>query len=136
MVTSADKPDPISLRRLRLPRLTLSRSVRFTNRFTEQVIELVPSPVQPFHGCRAAPYPVAPPARTPGGELMAYHHRTGTMALTLALALGVLATTAAQLPDKPSSPASASPCSEVCSGGGYFGNSNTTRPANCLPAIP
>jgi hypothetical protein len=48
---------------------------------------------------------------------MAYHHRTATIALTLALALGVLATTAAQLPDKPNSPAS--PCSEVCSGGGY-----------------
>ena len=50
---------------------------------------------------------------------MAYHHRTATIALTLALALGVLATTAAQLPGKPNSPASASPCSEVCSGGGY-----------------
>ena len=67
---------------------------------------------------------------------MAYHHPTATIALMLALALGVLATTAAQLPGKPNSPASASPCSEVCSGGGYFGNSNTTRPANSLPAIP
>ena len=65
---------------------------------------------------------------------MAYHHRTATMALTLALALGVPATTAAQLPGKPSSPASASPCSEVCSGGEYFGNSNTTRTADSLPA--
>jgi hypothetical protein len=37
-VTSADRADPISLRRLRLPRLVLSRSVRFTNRFTRQAI--------------------------------------------------------------------------------------------------
>ena len=66
---------------------------------------------------------------------MAYHHRTATIALTLALALGVPATTAAQLPDNPSSPASASPCSEVCSDGGYFGNSNTTRPTYSLPTI-
>ena len=66
---------------------------------------------------------------------MAYHHRTATIAWMLAVALGVLATTAAQLPDKPSSRASASPCSEVCSGGGYFGNSTTTRPAYSLPAI-
>jgi hypothetical protein len=49
---------------------------------------------------------------------MAYH-RAATIILTLALALGVTATTAAQLPDKLTSPASASPCSEVCSGGGY-----------------
>jgi hypothetical protein len=35
-VTSADRPGPISLGRLRLPRLVLSRRVRFTNRFTEQ----------------------------------------------------------------------------------------------------
>ena len=34
MVTSADRTDPISLRRLRLPRLMLSRPVRFTNPFT------------------------------------------------------------------------------------------------------
>ena len=68
---------------------------------------------------------------------MAYHHRTATIALTLALALGVPATTAAaQQPDKPSSPASANPCSEVCSGGGYdLGNGNTTRPTYSLPTI-
>jgi hypothetical protein len=66
---------------------------------------------------------------------MAYHHRTATIALTFTLALGVPATTAARVPDKPSSPASASPCSEVCSGGGYFGNSNTTCPTYSLPAI-
>jgi hypothetical protein len=65
---------------------------------------------------------------------MAYH-RAATITFTLALALGVLATTAAQLPDKLASPASASPCSEVCSGGGYFGNSNTTRTADNLPTI-
>jgi hypothetical protein len=64
---------------------------------------------------------------------MAYHHRTATIALMLAVALGVLATTAAQLPGKSSSPASASPCSEVCSGGGYSGISNTTRPTDSLP---
>ena len=40
VVNSADKPDPISLGRLRLPRLVLSRCVRFTNRFTEQAIDL------------------------------------------------------------------------------------------------
>ena len=66
---------------------------------------------------------------------MAYHHRTATIALMLALALGVLATTAAQLPGKSSSPASASPCSEVCSGGGYSGISNTARPTYSLPPL-
>jgi len=64
---------------------------------------------------------------------MAYHHRTTMIALMLTLALGVLATTAAQLPGKSGSAASASPCSEVCSGGGYSGISNTTRPAYSLP---
>jgi len=49
---------------------------------------------------------------------MAYH-RAATITLMLALALGVPATTAAQLPGSLTSPASASPCSEVCSGGGY-----------------
>ena len=39
-VTSADKPGPISLGRLPLPHLVLSRRVRFTNRFTEQAIDL------------------------------------------------------------------------------------------------
>ena len=39
-VTSADRTDPVSLGRLRLPRLVLSRRVRFTNRFTEQPIDL------------------------------------------------------------------------------------------------
>jgi hypothetical protein len=34
-------------------------------------------------------------------------------------ATGVPATATAQQPDKPSGPATASPCSEVCSGGGY-----------------
>ena len=53
VVTSADRPDPISLRRLRLPRLVLSRRVRFTNRFTEQAIDLqFPAPSAPFRGCR------------------------------------------------------------------------------------
>ena len=65
---------------------------------------------------------------------MAYH-RAATIILTLTLALGVTATTAAQLPDKLTSPASASPCSEVCSGGGYSGTSNTTRTAYSLPTI-
>src|SRR6476469_7654935 len=47
-VTSADRIDPISLRRLRLPCLELSRRVRFTNRFTEQVIDLqFPDPPPP-----------------------------------------------------------------------------------------
>jgi hypothetical protein len=53
VVNSADKPDPISLGRLRLPRLVLSRCVRFTNRFTEQAIDLqFPHPSAPFHGRR------------------------------------------------------------------------------------
>jgi hypothetical protein len=52
VVTSADTADLISLRRLRLPRLVLSRRVRFTNRFTEQAIDLqFPAPFPPFHGC-------------------------------------------------------------------------------------
>ena len=51
-VTSADRTDPISLRRLRLPRLVLSRSVRFTNRFTRQANDLqFPAPLPPFHCC-------------------------------------------------------------------------------------
>ena len=68
---------------------------------------------------------------------MAHHHRIATIALTLAVAVGVPATTAAaQQPNKPSSPASANPCSEVCSGGGYdLGNSNTSRPTSSLPTI-
>jgi hypothetical protein len=46
-VTSADRTGPISLRRLRLPRLVLSRRVRFTNRFTEQAIDLqFPAPLR------------------------------------------------------------------------------------------
>jgi hypothetical protein len=51
-VTSADRTNPISLRRLRLPCLELSRPVRFTNRFTEQAIDLrFPAPFSPFRGC-------------------------------------------------------------------------------------
>jgi len=65
------------------------------------------------------------------------HHRIATIALTLAVAGGVPATTAAaQQPNQPSSPAGVSPCSEVCSGGGYgLGNSNTSRPTSSLPTI-
>ena len=44
VVTSADRTDHISLRRLRLPHLKLSRRVRFTNRFTEQAIGLQHEP--------------------------------------------------------------------------------------------
>ena len=64
---------------------------------------------------------------------MAYHRRTTMIALMLTLALGVLATTAAQPPGKSGSAASASPCSEVCSGGGYSGISNAARPTYSLP---
>ena len=39
-VTSADRTGHLSLRRLRLARLKPSRRVRFTNRFTEQAIDL------------------------------------------------------------------------------------------------
>ena len=67
---------------------------------------------------------------------MACHHRTAAIMLALGLAVGVPAAAAAQQPAKPGSPASASPCSEVCSGGGYgSGNSNTTQPAYSLPII-
>jgi len=67
---------------------------------------------------------------------MAYHHRTATLALALALAAGVPAAAAAQQPGQPGSPAPASPCSEVCSGGGYTsGTSTTTSPIYSLPVI-
>jgi len=52
VVTSADRTDQISLRRLRPSRLVLSRRVRFTNRFTKQAIDLqLPAPFPPFRGC-------------------------------------------------------------------------------------
>jgi hypothetical protein len=50
---------------------------------------------------------------------MACHPRTAAIILALALAVGVPAAAAAQQSATPSSPASPSPCSEVCSGGGY-----------------
>jgi hypothetical protein len=51
-------------------------------------------------------------------------------------AVGVAATAAAQQPDKPGSPARASPCSEVCSGGGYASGTSAARPpAYSLPMI-
>ena len=47
-VTSADGTDHVSPRRLRLLRLTLSRSVWFTNRFTKQATDLqFPPPSRP-----------------------------------------------------------------------------------------
>ena len=50
-VTLEDKTDPISLRRLRLLRLVLSRRIRFTNGFTEQAIDLrVPAPSSHLNG--------------------------------------------------------------------------------------
>jgi hypothetical protein len=50
-VTLEDKTDPISLLRLHLPRLVLSRRVRFTNWFTEQAIDLrVPAPSSHLDG--------------------------------------------------------------------------------------
>ena len=64
VVASADKVDPVSLRRLCLPRLMLSRRVRFTNRFTEQTAELRnPEPSPSFaarHPWGAASYPSSP----------------------------------------------------------------------------
>jgi hypothetical protein len=49
---------------------------------------------------------------------------------------GVPATATAQQPDKPGSPARASPCSEVCSGGGYASGTSAARPpAYSLPMI-
>ena len=66
---------------------------------------------------------------------MAYHHRTATIALALALAAGVPTAAAAQQPGQPSSPATGSPCSEVCSGGGYGPGTSTTSPAYSLPVI-
>ena len=52
-VTSADRTDLISVRRLCLPRLVLSRRVRFTSRFTERAIDLrFPAPSRPpLHPC-------------------------------------------------------------------------------------
>jgi len=51
-------------------------------------------------------------------------------------AVGVPATATAQQPDKPGSPARASPRSEVCPGGGYATGTSTTRPpAYSLPMI-
>jgi hypothetical protein len=66
-VTSADRTDPISLRRLRLPCLELSRRVRFTNRFTEQAIDLrFPAPSRHPGGCRPRAAAVTPrPAKQP-----------------------------------------------------------------------
>ena len=50
------------------------------------------------------------------------------------LAVGVPAAATAQQPDKPGRPATASPCSEVCSGGGYASGTSTTTPrAHGLP---
>ncbi|HLM88750.1 MAG TPA: hypothetical protein VK284_06945 [Streptosporangiaceae bacterium] len=64
---------------------------------------------------------------------MAYHHRTAAIALALALAAGAPAAAAAQ---QPGSPATGSPCSEVCSGGGYPSAPGTTScPAYSLPTI-
>ena len=63
---------------------------------------------------------------------MAHHHRTAAIALALALAAGVPAAAAQQ----PGSPAHTSPCSEVCSGGGYPSAPGTTScPAYSLPTI-
>jgi hypothetical protein len=51
-------------------------------------------------------------------------------------AVGVPATATAQQPGKAGSPALASPCSEVCSGGGYAsGTSTTGPPAYSMPMI-
>ena len=67
---------------------------------------------------------------------MAYHHRTAAIILAFGLAVGVPAAAAAQQPATPSSPASQSPCSEVCSGGGYgIGTITTTQPAYSIPII-
>ena len=67
---------------------------------------------------------------------MAYHHRIATLALALALTAGVPAAAAAQQSGQPDSPAPASPCSEVCSGGGYTSaTSTTTSPTYSLPII-
>jgi hypothetical protein len=67
---------------------------------------------------------------------MAYHHRTATLALALALAAGVPAAAAAQQLGQPDSPAPPSPCSEVCSGGGYTSaTGTTTSPAYSSPII-
>ena len=68
---------------------------------------------------------------------MSYHHRTATIALALALAAGVPAAAAAQQqPGQLNSPAPSSPCSEVCSGGGYTSaTGTTTSPAYSPPAI-
>jgi len=64
-VTSADGTDPVSLRRLRLPRLGLSRHVRFTNRFTEQAIHLrFPAPFPILAAAVLGPPPSRPGSRS------------------------------------------------------------------------
>jgi len=51
VLISANRTDPVSLCRLGLPRLKLSRSVRFPNRFTEQGVDLqFPYPYRPSAG--------------------------------------------------------------------------------------
>ena len=65
---------------------------------------------------------------------MSYHHHTATIALALALAAGVPAAAAAQ-PGQPNSPAPSSPCSEVCSGGGYTSATGTTTSPTYSPPI-
>jgi len=66
---------------------------------------------------------------------MSYHHRTATIALALALAAGVPAAAAAQQPGQLNSPAPSSPCSEVCSGGGYTSATGTTTSPTYSPPI-
>jgi hypothetical protein len=67
---------------------------------------------------------------------MARHYRIAAIVLTLAVAASVpAATAAAQQPSQPTGPAGGSPCSEVCSGGGYASaNITTTPPASSLPS--
>ena len=92
-VTSADRTDHISLRRLRLPRLGLSRRVRFTNRFTEQAIDL------------RFPHPPALP------WLPSLRHRVG---LAKRLPSGTASTRDASPPSRARRRAAPRPCHHRC----------------------
>jgi hypothetical protein len=81
----------------------------------------------------AAPGPAEHIQRRQLERSVAWTGRTAAIILALGLAVGVPAAAAAQ---QPPSPAGASTCSEVCSGGGYgSGTSTTTQPAYSIPII-
>jgi len=108
------------------------RSQRRAPRFYQICTALHPRSTGIGH---AAGTPVAP-APEPGKEiLMAYHYRAAAIILALGLTVGVPAAAAAQQSATPGSPATASPCSEACSGGGYGSGTGSTGLNYSLPTI-